>query len=398
LPRRFRQNGAPALAAEAVVILTESQELVRQTARDFARERLVPHSRDWEAAGAFPPAVLREMGELGFLGMTVPEALGGAGLDYVSYALALIEIAAGDGALSTLMSVNNAPVCAILVANGSAAQQGRFLRPLAAGEMIGAFALTEPQAGSDAAALRMRAVRTAAGYTLNGVKQFITSGRIASVVITFAVTDAAAGKRGISAFIVPAPRPGLSVSSIEHKLGQQASDTAQLTYADVIVDTELMIGAEGEGYRIALANLETGRIGIAAQSVGMAQAAVEYAVAYARERQSFGKPIVEHQAVLFRLATMATRLEAARGLVLSAAALKDAGRPCLKEACMAKLFASEVAEEITSAAIQVLGGYGYVKDYPVEKIYRDVRVCQIYEGTSDVQKMIIGRELLASSG
>ena len=378
------------------MILTESQELVRQTARDFARERLVPHSRDWEAAGTFPATVLRELGELGFLGMTVPEALGGAGLDYVSYALALIEIAAGDGALSTLMSVNNAPVCAILVSKGSAAQQSRFLRPLAAGEMIGAFALTEPQAGSDAAALRMRAVRTGTGFALNGVKQFITSGRIAGVVITFAVTDPAAGKRGISAFIVPAPAPGLSVSSIEHKLGQQASDTAQLTYVDVAVDADLMIGAEGDGYRIALANLETGRIGIAAQSVGMAQAAVEYAVTYARERQAFGKPIVEHQAVLFRLATMATKLEAARGLVLTAAALKDAGRPCLKEACMAKLFASEVAEEITSAAIQVLGGYGYVKDYPVEKIYRDVRVCQIYEGTSDVQKIIIGRELLAA--
>jgi butyryl-CoA dehydrogenase len=379
------------------VILTESQEMVRQMAREFARERLLPHSREWEAAAAFPQAVLQEMGQLGFLGMTVPESLGGAGLDYVSYALALIEIAAGDGALSTLMSVNNAPVCAILVARGSPEQQQRFLQPLATGAMIGAFALTEPQAGSDAAALRMKAVRTADGYRLNGVKQFITSGRIAGVVVTFAVTDAAAGKRGISAFLVPADAPGLRVSAIEHKLGQQASDTAQLTYEDVHVDAGLLIGAEGDGYRIALANLETGRIGIAAQSVGMAQAAVEYAIGYAKERESFGKPLVEHQAVLFRLATMATKLEAARGLVLNAAALKDAGRPCLKEACMAKLFASEVAEEITSAAVQVLGGYGYVRDYPVEKLYRDVRVCQIYEGTSDVQKIIIGRELLAGA-
>jgi alkylation response protein AidB-like acyl-CoA dehydrogenase len=378
------------------VILTESQELVRQTARDFARERIAPQSRAWEAAGAIPEDVLREMGQLGFLGMTVPESLGGAGLDYVSYALALVEIAAGDGALSTLMSVNNAPVCAILVASGSPAQQERYLKPLAAGAMIGAFALTEPQAGSDAAALRMRASRVEGGYRLNGVKQFITSGRIAGAVITFAVTDAAAGKRGISAFLVPAPTPGFRVSAIERKLGQQASDTAQLTYEDVFVADELRIGAEGEGYRIALANLETGRIGIAAQSVGMAQAALECALAYARDRQSFGKPIVEHQAVLFRLATMATQLEAARGLVLAAAALKDAGRPCLKEACMAKLFASEAAEQIASAAVQVLGGYGYVEDYPVEKIYRDLRVCQIYEGTSDVQRIIIGRELLGA--
>ena len=377
------------------MILNDSQEMVRQAARDFARERLVPHSREWEAAGEFPPDVLREMGQLGFLGMTVPEELGGAGLDYVSYALALIEIAAGDGALSTLMSVNNAPVCAILVAKGSRAQQEQFLRPLAGGEIIGAFALTEPHAGSDAAALRMRAVRTGAGYELSGVKQFITSGRIAGVVITFAVTDPSAGKRGMSAFAVPGNTPGLRVSAIEHKLGQRASDTAQLTYENVAVDASLLIGTEGDGYRIALANLEIGRIGIAAQSVGMAQAALEYALGYARERQSFGKPLVEHQAVLFRLATMATKLEAARQLVLHAAALKDAGRPCLKEACMAKLFASEAAEEISSAAIQVLGGYGYVSDYPVEKIYRDVRVCQIYEGTSDVQKIIIGRELLS---
>lgn len=378
------------------MILTESQELVRQTARDFARERLAPMSREWEQAAAFPESVLREMGELGFLGMTVPESLGGAGLDYVSYALALIEIAAGDGALSTLMSVNNAPVCAILVARGSPAQQERWLRPLAAGRMIGAFALTEPHAGSDAAALRTRAARQGDGsYLINGVKQFITSGRIAGVTITFAVTDPAAGKRGISAFLVPAETPGFRVSGLEHKLGQQASDTAQLAYEDARVDESLRIGAEGEGYRIALSNLETGRIGIAAQSVGMAQAALEYALGYARERESFGKPLVEHQAVMFRLADMATRLEAARGLVLHAAALKDAGRPCLKEACMAKLYASESAEQISSTAIQVLGGYGYVRDYPVEKIYRDVRVCQIYEGTSDVQKMIIGRELLA---
>jgi len=377
------------------MILTDTQELVRDTARNFAQTRLAPNARDWEAAGAIPAEVFAEMGALGFLGMTVPEALGGAGLDYVSYALALMEIAGGDGGISTIMSVNNAPVCAILVNCGTTVQQERFLRPLAAGQAIGAFALTEPHAGSDAAALRMRATRAEGGYFLNGVKQFITSGRIAKVAITFAVTDPAAGKRGISAFLVPTDARGFRVSSVEHKLGQQSSDTAQLTYDDVFVDASLRIGAEGEGYRIALANLETGRIGIAAQSVGMADAALAYAVRYAKDRRSFGKALSEHQAVLFRLANMATQVAAARELVLAAAALKDAGRPCLKEACIAKLFASEAAETVASAAIQILGGYGYVRDYPVEKIYRDVRVCQIYEGTSDVQRMIIGREILA---
>ncbi len=376
------------------MIFNDTQELVRDTARNFARNRLAPNARQWESEGAIPAQVFAEMGALGFLGMTVPEALGGAGLDYVSYAVALIEIAAGDGAVSTIMSVNNAPVCAILVASGTPEQQALFLRPLAGGGQIGAFALTEPQAGSDAANLRMTARRVAGGYKLNGVKQFITSGCIAKTVITFAMTDPAAGKRGISAFLVPTDAPGFRVSGIERKLGQQASDTAQLTYEDVQVDETLRIGAEGDGYRIALANLETGRIGIAAQSVGMAEAALAYAVRYAQDRHAFGQPLSGHQAILFRLADMATQVEAARELVLAAAALKEAGRPCLKEACMAKLFASEAVEKVASAAIQVLGGYGYVRDYPVEKIYRDARVCQIYEGTSDVQRIIIGRELL----
>jgi butyryl-CoA dehydrogenase len=376
------------------MMLTEAQELVRDTARDFARHQLAPHTRQWEADGAFPHDVLAQMGNLGFLGMTVPEALGGAGLDYVSYALALMEIAAGDGALSTLMSVNNAPVCAILVARGSPRQQQDYLRPLAAGEMIGAFALTEPHAGSDAANLRTTAKRVAGGYVLNGTKQFITSGAIAGVTITFAVTDPTAGKKGQTAFLVPTGRTGFRLGGLEKKLGQRASDTAQLVYEDVFVEDALRIGDEGEGYRIALANLETGRIGIGAQSVGMASAALEHALGYARERQAFGKRLTEHQAVAFRLADMATELEAARQLVLHAAALKDAGRPCLREACMAKLFASERAERIASAAVQVLGGYGYVEDFLVEKIYRDVRVCQIYEGTSDIQRMIIGRELV----
>jgi butyryl-CoA dehydrogenase len=375
------------------MLLTEAQAMVRDSARDFARNRLAPHTRAWEEAGAFPRDVLEEMGELGFLGMTVPEPLGGAGLDYVSYALALMEVAAGDGALSTLMSVNNAPVGAILTARGSPRQQEAYLRPLATGRMIGAFALTEPQAGSDAANLRATAKRVDGGYVLNGTKQFVTSGAIAGVAITFAVTDAAAGKRGMSAFLVPTDARGFRVGRLESKLGQRASDTAQLVYEDVFVEEWLRIGEEGEGYRIALANLETGRIGIAAQSVGMAAAALEHALDYARQRTAFGRVLTEHQAVAFRLADMATDVEASRQLVLHAAALKDASQPCLKEACMAKLFASERAERVASAAVQVLGGYGYVDDYLVEKIYRDVRVCQIYEGTSDIQRLLIGREL-----
>ena len=378
------------------MVLNDTQKMVRDTAREFAREQVLPFTRDWERAGAFPSATLAAMGELGFLGMTVPEAMGGAGLDYVSYALALMEIAAADGGLSTLMSVQNAPVCAILQGEASAAQQQRFLPTLAAGRMIGAFALTEPHAGSDASSLRTTARRVDGGYVLNGTKQFITSGAIAGLVITFAVTDAAAGKRGISAFLVPVPSAGLRVGSIEKKLGQRASDTAQLVYEDVFVPEDLLLGNEGAGYRIALANLEAGRIGIAAQCVGMARAALDCAVAYAREREAFGKPLTGHQAVLFRLADMATEVEAGHHLVLAAAAARDAGQPCLQQACIAKLFASEMAERVASQALQVFGGYGYVEDYLVEKIYRDVRVCQIYEGTSDVQRMLIGRQLLES--
>jgi alkylation response protein AidB-like acyl-CoA dehydrogenase len=367
--------------------------MVREAAAEFARGSLAPHSSEWAEQKAVPQAVLREMGELGFMGMTVAEEWGGAGLDYVSYALALIEIAAGDGAVSTIMSVNNAPVCAILQSLGNSEQKENFLKPLARGEIIGAFGLSEPQAGSDAANLLTRARKSGDRYCLNGTKQFITSGKIAGVVIVFAVTDPGAGKRGISAFLVPADSEGLIVSGIEEKMGQEASDTAQLTLEDVMLGSELRIGDEGDGYKIALANLETGRIGIAAQSVGMARAALEHARAYAMERRAFGKRIFDHQAVAFRLADMATELEAAQSLTLQAAAIKEAGQPCLKQACMAKLFASEAAERICSGAVQILGGYGYTRDYPVEKIYRDVRVCQIYEGTSDVQKLIISRQL-----
>jgi alkylation response protein AidB-like acyl-CoA dehydrogenase len=326
--------------------------------------------------------------------MTVPEKYNGAGLDYVSYALALMEIAAGDGAVSTIMSVNNAPVCAILQSAASEALRRKYLEPLAAGEMIGAFALTEPQAGSDAANLQARAVRTDRGYEITGTKQFITSGQIAGAVIVFAVTDPAAGKRGISAFLVPAGTPGMSVASLEHKMGQEASDTAQLSFEEAVIPADHLIGNEGDGYRIALANLEVGRIGIAAQCVGMARAALGHALAYAKERTAFGKTISNHQAVAFRLADMATQLHAAETMVLEAAALRDAGRPCLKQACMAKLFASEAAERICSDAIQIFGGYGYSRELPVEKIYRDVRVAQIYEGTSDVQRILISRQLL----
>jgi butyryl-CoA dehydrogenase len=374
-------------------MLTEEQVLIVETARAFARERLAPDAAEWDRTGKLPRAVLDELGELGFLGMTVAPEWDGAGTDYVAYALALMEIAAGDGSVSTIMSVQNAPVCAVLAGHGSDAQKEQWLRPLASGRMIGSFALTEPQAGSDAANLKTRAVRHGGHYVIDGSKQFISSASIAGVVIVFAVTDPAAGKRGISAFLVPTASKGFSVSRIEDKLGQKASDTCALRFDQLEIPIENRLGAEGEGLRIALSSLEQGRIGIAAQSVGMATAALDYALAYAQEREQFGRPIFEHQAVGFRLADLATRLEAARQLVLHAARLRDSAQPCLKEACMAKLFASETAEAICSGAMQTLGGYGYLRDYPVERIYRDVRVCQIYEGTSDVQRLLISRHL-----
>lgn len=375
------------------MIPTEEQEMLREAARRFASERLAPTAAERDRTGAFPEAELAEMGALGFLGMTVPEEWDGAGADHVGYALALEEIAAGDGAVSTIMSVHNSVGCAPVLRFGSPEQKERFLRPMARGEMLGAFCLTEPQAGSDAAALKTRARRDGNGWVLDGAKQFITGGSTADVAIVFAVTDPDAGKKGISAFLVPTDTPGYVVARVEHKLGQRCSDTCAIALEGCRVEADLMLGPEGEGYRIALANLEGGRIGIAAQAVGMARAAYEHAVAYARERTSFGRPIAEHQAVAFRLADMATRIEAARQLVLHAAALRDAGRPCLKEASMAKLYASEMAEAVCSDAIQVHGGYGYLSDFPVERIYRDVRVCQIYEGTSDIQRLVISRQI-----
>jgi hypothetical protein len=375
------------------MLLSEEQRLIRDTMRAFARERLAPNAARWDREHHFPREELAALGELGAFGMVVPEAWGGAGTDYVSLALALEEIAAGDGATSTIVSVQNSVVCGPVLAFGTDAQKEQYLRPLASGRKLGCFCLTEPQAGSDAGAIATRAEARDGDYVLSGVKQFITSGRNADVAIVFAVTDRAAGKKGISAFIVETDTPGFIVSRVEDKTGQRASDTAQITLDNCRVPAENRLGAEGAGYRIALANLEAGRIGIAAQAVGMARAAFDAALAYARERTSFGKPIIEHQAVNFRLADMATAIEAARALVLSAAVLRDAGQPCLKEASMAKLFASEMAERVCSDAIQIHGGYGYVTDFPVERIWRDVRVCQIYEGTSDIQRLVIGRSL-----
>lgn len=375
------------------MLLSETQTAVRDAVRDFAQERLRPQSAAFEAAGGYPAGLFEEVAGLGLMGMTAPEAFGGAGLDYVSYALALMEVAAGDGALSTILSIQNSLIVSAITKLGTQEQRARFLPELISGRMLGAFALTETDAGSDAAAIRTRATRVEGGWKLDGAKQFITSGRIAGVVIVFAVTDPAAGKRGISAFLVPTGSEGYSVDKVEHKLGQAASDTCAIRFENLFVEDALMLGAEGEGYKIALSNLEQGRIGIAAQCVGMAQAALDIAVGYAKERKSFGKPIIEHQAVGFRLADLATRLEAARQIVLSAAALKDGGEPCLTQASMAKLFASETAEAVVSGAIQTLGGYGYLEEFGLAKIYRDVRVCQIYEGTSDIQRMVIARAL-----
>lgn len=375
------------------MLLTEDQTMIRDMARQFARERLAPGAAARDRESRFPTDELREMGELGLLGMVVPEEWGGAGADAVSYALAIEEIAAGDGAISTIMSVHNSVGCAPILKFGSQEQKERYLRPMATGRMLGAFCLTEPQAGSDASALKTRAVKDGDHYVLNGTKQFITNGQHAGVALVFAVTDPAAGKKGISAFLVPTDNPGYRVARLEHKLGQRSSDTAEILLEDARVPAAAMLGQPGEGYRIALANLEGGRIGIASQSVGMAQAAFEAARDYARDRVSMGVPIIEHQAVSFRLADMATRIEAARQLVLHAASLRGAGQPCLKEASMAKLFASEMAERVCSDAIQTFGGYGYVEDFPVERIYRDVRVCQIYEGTSDIQRLVIARNL-----
>lgn len=374
-------------------MLTESQRHVRDMARQFAQRELAPTAAERDRVARFPREAFDKMATLGMLGMTVPTEYDGAGTDYVSYALAIMEIAAADGASSTSFQVHNSLVCLPLLKHGTADQKEHYLRPLARGEQLGAFCLTEPGAGSDAAAITTRAQRVGNKFVLNGTKQFITSGRSADLALVFAVTDPDAGKKSLSAFIVPTRTPGYQVVRIESTMGQRSSDHCQIAFEDCEVLPEQMLGDEGDGLKIALGNLEGGRIGVGAQSVGMARAAYEAALAYAKERRTFGKPIIEHQAVSFRLADMATSLQAAELMVLHAARLRDDGHPCLKEASMAKLFASEAAEEICSAAMQIHGGYGYLNDFPVERIYRDVRVCKIYEGTSDIQRLVIGRQV-----
>jgi butyryl-CoA dehydrogenase len=377
------------------MILTQEQEMIRNTAREFAQRRLAPHSAEWERTSTFPRDALKEMGALGFLGMTVPTEWGGANADYVAYALALEEIAAGDGAVSTIMSGHNSVGCMPVLEYGTIDQKEKYLRPMTSGEWLCAFCLTEPQGGSDASALRTTAERRGDSYVLNGTKQFITTGKNADLALVFAVTNPGAGKRGISAFIVETSRPGYRVGRIEKKMGQNASDTCEIHFDNLKLPVENRLGEEGQGYRIALSNLEGGRIGIAAQSVGMARAAMEIAIAYAQERKSFGKRIIEHQAVAFRLADMATGVEASRQLVFHAATLRNSGFSCLREASMAKLFATETAERVCSDAIQTLGGAGYMEDFGVERIFRAVRGAKIYEGTNDIQRIVISRALVS---
>ena len=375
------------------MLLSEDHLAVQDAVRQYVQAEIAPHAAAWDKSHQFPAAQLKGLAALGCYGVAVPTEWDGAGLDYLALALILEEIGAGDGATSTVVSVNNCPVCSILTAFGNDDQKQRFLKPLARGDLLGAFCLTEPHVGSEAGGLKTTAVLDGDHYVLNGVKQFITSGKNGDVAIVMAVTDKAAGKRGISAFLVPTTTPGYQVARVEDKMGQHASDTAQIVFEQCRVPVENRLGDEGQGLKIALSGLEGGRIGIASQSLGMARAAFDCALAYSKQRKAFGVPIFEHQAIQFKLAEMAMKIEAARQLIWHAACLKDAGRPCLKEAAMAKLMASEMAEAVCSGAIQVLGGYGYLSDFPVERIYRDVRVCQIYEGTSEVQKILIGRAL-----
>jgi butyryl-CoA dehydrogenase len=379
------------------MLLTEDQRMVRDSVRAYVQEKIAPKAAAWDKAHTFPAIELKGLAELGCYGVAVPDEYGGASMDYISLAIILEEIAAGDGGTSTIISVNNCPVCSIMMAWANVAQKNEFLVPLAKGNMLGAFCLTEPHVGSEAGGLKTFARKDDDHYVLNGVKQFITSGKNADIAIVMAVTDKDAGKKGISAFIVPTKTKGYTVARIEEKLGQHSSDTAQILFEDCRIPASMLLGDEGQGLKIALSGLEGGRIGIAAQAVGMARAAFEAAHTYAKDRVAFGQPIFEHQAVQFRLADMAMQIEAARQLIYHAAAMKDAGEPCLTQAAMAKLFASEMAERVCSDAIQIHGGYGYVTDFPVERIYRDVRVCQIYEGTNDIQRILIGRGLASGA-
>lgn len=379
---------------EAQMILNEEQKMVQEMMRNYSQNKLKPTAAERDKTSRFPAQELKELGALGALGMTVAEQWGGAGLDYVSLVAAIEEIAAGDGAISTIVSVQNSLPCGIIQKYGTEQHKQEYLTKLASGEWLGCFCLTEPQAGSDAGALLCKAEREGDSWIINGTKQFITTGQNAQLAIVFAITDKAAGKKGISCFIVPTDSQGYIVARIEEKMGQHCSDTATIIFENCRIPAENLLGKEGEGYKIALSNLEAGRIGIASQCVGMARAALDAAVEYANDRKAFGVELVQHQAVAFRLADMATQIEAARQLIYHAANLKDAGLPCLKEASMAKLFASEVAEKVCSDAIQIHGGYGYVSDFPVERIYRDVRVSQIYEGASDIQRLVIARAVI----
>ncbi len=373
---------------------TEEEIMIADMAGNFARERLAPFSDQWDEEETFPAEAIKELGELGFMGMLVPGEFGGVGASYRGYSMVVEELAAGNGPVTTIISVQML-VNAILMQAGSAEQKEKYLKPLARGSMLSAFCLSEPQAGSDASALITRAVRNGDNWIINGTKQFISNGSYADINLVFAVTDPQASSgRGISAFLVPSDAEGFVRVRKEKKMGQKASDTTQLAFEDVAVSSDMLVGKENHGYAYALANLEAGRIGVASQSIGIARAAYEAALAYARQRQAFGKPIFSHQAVAFRLADMATQLEAARQLTHHAANIRDSGQRCLKEACMAKMFATEAAERICHAAIQTLGGAGYTREFPVERLYRDVRVTEIYEGTNDIQRMLIAREIV----
>ncbi len=375
------------------MLLNDQQTAIRDMARDFARHEISPFAADWDRREFVPVDTLARMGALGLMGVCVPAAWDGAGADFVSYASAMEEIAYGDAGIANMMAATNFPYNAAVLAHGTDAQKEKFLRPAAAGRELAAFLLSEPQVGSDAANLQTRAVRSGDRYIIDGAKNFITSGQTAKLAMIFAVTDPAAGKNGISCFLARTDSPGYRVARLEKKLGHRTCDTCQIVLDKLEVPAADMLGAPGTGLRVALSSLDSGRIGVAAQSVGVARAAFDAALAYARVRVTFGKPLIEHQAIAFQLADMSTRIEAARQLYLHAALLKDLGRASPKEASMAKLFASEMAEEVTSAAIQIHGGYGFLNDYPVEKYYRDMRVFQIYDGPSEIQKMLIAREL-----
>jgi len=373
--------------------LSEDQRMIRDMARDFARREIAPHAQAWEKAGWIDDALVAQMGELGLLGMVVPEEWGGSYIDYVSYALAVEEFFAGDGATGALMSIHNSVGCGPVLNYGSQAQKDEWLAELASGRAIGCFALTEPQAGSEAHNLRTRAELVDGQWVLNGSKQFCSNAKRAKLAIVFAVTDPDLGKKGLSTFLVPTDTPGFAVERSEHKMGIRASDTCAVSLSDCRIPQANLLGERGKGLAIALSNLEGGRIGIGAQALGIARAAFEAALLYARERVQFGKPIAEHQSIANMLADMQTQLNAARLLILHAAKLKSAGLPCLSEASQAKLFASEMAEKVCSQAVQIHGGYGYLEDYPVERYYRDARITQIYEGSSEIQRLLIAREL-----